>query len=33
LRQELLQSAEAAYPVGYEAVLRSYYKALATAEK
>jgi hypothetical protein len=33
LRQDLLQSAEAAYPAGYEALLKSYYKALSTAEK
>jgi hypothetical protein len=33
LRRDLLQSAEAAYPAGYEALLKSYYKALSTAEK
>jgi hypothetical protein len=33
MRNELLQSAEAAYPAGYEALLKSYYKALSTAEK
>ncbi len=33
LRKELLQSADDAYPPGYEALLRSYYKALSTAEK
>jgi hypothetical protein len=33
LRKEMLQSSEAAYPAGYEAVLKSYYKALSTAEK
>jgi hypothetical protein len=33
LRKELLQSSEAGYPAGYEALLKSYYKALSTAEK
>ena len=33
LRQELLQSAEEAYPEGYEALLRSYFKKLAESEK
>jgi hypothetical protein len=33
MRNDLLQSAEAAYPAGYEALLKSYYKALSTAEK
>jgi drug/metabolite transporter superfamily protein YnfA len=33
MRNELMQSAEAAYPAGYEALLKSYYKALSTAEK
>jgi hypothetical protein len=33
MRDGLLQSAEAAYPAGYEALLKSYYKALSTAEK
>jgi hypothetical protein len=33
MRNELLQSAEEAYPAGYEALLKSYYKALSTAEK
>ena len=33
LRKELLQSADDAYPPGYESLLKSYYKALSTAEK
>ena len=33
LRDELRQSAESAYPAGYEALLRSYYKKLSTAER
>jgi hypothetical protein len=33
LRREMLQSSEAGYPPGYEGLLRSYYKALSTAEK
>jgi hypothetical protein len=33
LRQELLQSADEGYPPGYESLLKSYYKALSTAEK
>ena len=33
LRKELLQSADDAYPPGYEGLLKSYYKALSTAEK
>jgi hypothetical protein len=33
MRKDLLQGAEAAYPAGYEALLKSYYKALSTAEK
>ena len=33
MRNELLQSAEAGYPAGYEALLKSYYKALSQAEK
>jgi hypothetical protein len=33
LRSELLQSTEAAYPAGSEGLLKSYYKALSTAEK
>lgn len=30
MRHELLQSAESGYPAGYEALLKSYYKALST---
>ncbi len=33
LRKDLIQSSEAAYPAGYEALLKSYYKALSTAQK
>jgi hypothetical protein len=33
LRNELLQSADQGYPPGYEGLLKSYYKALSTAEK
>jgi hypothetical protein len=33
MRHELLQSADEAYPAGYEGLLKSYYKALSTAEK
>ena len=33
LRKDLIQSSDAAYPAGYEALLKSYYKALSTAEK
>jgi hypothetical protein len=33
MRQELLQAADEGYPAGYESLLRSYYKALSTAEK
>jgi hypothetical protein len=33
LRNELRQSADSAYPAGYEALLRSYYRKLSTAEK
>ncbi len=33
LRNELMQSAGEAYPPGYEGLLKSYYKALSTAEK
>jgi hypothetical protein len=33
LRKEMIQSSEATYPAGYEALLKSYYKALSTAEK
>jgi hypothetical protein len=33
LRQELLQSADEGYPVGYESLLKSYFKALSTTEK
>ncbi|MFO0930922.1 MAG: DUF4175 family protein [Gemmataceae bacterium] len=33
LRKELLQSADAAYPAGYEDLLRSYYKALSTGSQ
>jgi hypothetical protein len=33
LRKELLQSADEGYPAGYEGLLRSYYRALSTAEK
>jgi hypothetical protein len=33
LRNELLQSADEGYPPGYEGLLKSYYKALSTAEK
>ena len=32
LRQELLQATEEGYPAGYEGLLKSYYKALSTAE-
>jgi ATP phosphoribosyltransferase regulatory subunit HisZ len=33
LRGELLQSAEEAYPPGYEGLLKSYYKSLSTGDK
>jgi hypothetical protein len=33
LRTELLQAADEGYPAGYESLLKSYYKALSTAEK
>jgi hypothetical protein len=33
LRRELMQSADEGYPSGYEALLKSYYKALSTGEK
>ncbi len=33
MRNDLLQSAEAAYPAGYEALLKSYYKAISAGEK
>ncbi len=33
MRNDLLQSGDAAYPAGYEALLKSYYKALSTVEK
>jgi hypothetical protein len=33
LRNELMQSADEGYPPGYEGLLKSYYKALSTAEK
>jgi hypothetical protein len=33
LRQELLQAADDGYPAGYESLLKSYFKALSTAEK
>jgi hypothetical protein len=33
LRNELLQASEEAYPDGYEALLRSYFKALSSSEK
>ncbi|MBY0230849.1 MAG: hypothetical protein K2W96_16300 [Gemmataceae bacterium] len=33
LRKQLLQGSEAGYPAGYEALLRSYYKALSASEK
>jgi hypothetical protein len=33
MRQELLQAADEGYPAGYESLLKSYYKALSTAEK
>jgi hypothetical protein len=33
MRNELLQSADQGYPPGYERLLKSYYKALSTAEK
>jgi len=33
MRNELLQSADQGYPPGYEGLLKSYYKALSTAEK
>jgi hypothetical protein len=33
LRKEMLQSADEGYPAGYEGLLKSYYKALSTAEK
>jgi hypothetical protein len=33
MRKELLQSADQGYPPGYEGLLKSYYKALSTAEK
>ncbi len=33
MRRDLLQSSEAAYPAGYEGLLKSYYKALSTAER
>ena len=33
LRNELLQGADEGYPAGYESLLKSYYKALSTAEK
>lgn len=33
MRRELLQSADQGYPPGYEGLLKSYYKALSTAEK
>jgi hypothetical protein len=29
----MLQAADAGYPAGYESLLKSYYKALSTAEK
>jgi hypothetical protein len=33
LKRDLLQSADEGYPAGYEGLLKSYYKALSTAEK
>jgi hypothetical protein len=33
LRKELLQSADDAYPPGYEGLLKNYYKALSTSDK
>ena len=33
LRKELLQSADDAYPPGYEGLLKNYYKALSTTDK
>ena len=33
MRGELLQSAEEAYPPGYEGLLKSYYKSLSTGDK
>jgi hypothetical protein len=33
LRNEMLQAADAGYPAGYESLLKSYYKALSSAEK
>jgi hypothetical protein len=33
LRNELMQAADEGYPPGYEGLLKSYYKALSTAEK
>jgi hypothetical protein len=33
LRNELLQAADEGYPPGYESLLRSYFKALSSAEK
>jgi len=33
LRSELIQAADEGYPAGYESLLKSYYKALSTAEE
>jgi hypothetical protein len=33
MRSELLESADQGYPPEYEGLLKSYYKALSTAEK
>jgi hypothetical protein len=33
MRQELLQGADEGYPAGYESLVKSYFKALSTAEK
>jgi hypothetical protein len=33
MREELLQSADEAYPEGYESLLKSYFRALSEAEK
>ena len=33
LRSELIQAADEGYPAGYESLLKSYYKALSTAEQ
>ena len=33
LRKELLQGSEAAYPAGYEELLKSYYKSLSASGK